>query len=179
MRKAMYLMGILDDSDINWMAEKGSVKALERGAVLIQEGEPVGSLFVLLDGNLSVVTGHRQVASLFSGEIVGEISFVDSRPPSASVTAGEKSHVLAIPRSALQDKLDRDFKFAANFYRALAVFLADRLRTTTSRLGYGDAHQDEHPHENQDGDELTDDLMDSASLAVVRFDGLLKKLRVT
>ena len=177
MRKAMYLMGILDDSDINWMAEKGQVKTIEGGSMLIQEGKPVESIFLLLEGKLSVTAGKREVASLFSGEIVGEISFVDSRPPSATVTTTVRSHLLAIPRTALQDKLDRDFKFAAHFYRAIAVFLAERLRTTTSRLGYGDARQDQRNED--DADELTDDLMDSTSLAVVRFDDLLKKLRVT
>jgi CRP-like cAMP-binding protein len=175
MRKAMYLMGVLDDSDINWMAEKGSVKALDRGTVLIKQGEPVEWMFLLLEGNLSVSVGTRQVASLFSGELVGEISFVDSRPPSATVTTSEKSRVLAIPRSALQEKLSRDFRFSAHFYRALAVFLAERLRNTTSMLGYGDAKQDQN--NSHEPDELTDDLMDSTSLAVVRFDGLLKKLQ--
>jgi len=150
MRKAMYLMGVLDDADINWMAEKGAVRALDRGAVLIEEGKPVESIFLLLEGRLSVTAGSREVASLFSGELVGEISFVDSRPPSATVTTAAKSHVLAIPRAALEDKLARDFKFAAHFYRAIAVFLAERLRTTTSRLGYGDARQD---GQNGDGDD--------------------------
>jgi CRP-like cAMP-binding protein len=175
MRKAMYLMGVLDDSDINWMAEKGSVKALDRDTVLIHEGKPVEWIFLLLEGRLSVTAGSTQVASLLSGEIVGEISFVDSRPPSATVITAEKSRVLAIPRTALLEKLNRDFKFASHFYRAIAVFLAERLRTTTGRLGYGDTRQDQSRAD--DGDELTDDLMDSTSLAVVRFDGLLKKLQ--
>jgi len=38
------------------------------------------------------------VAQLMSGEVIGEMSFVDSYPPSASVQALERSAVLAVPR---------------------------------------------------------------------------------
>ncbi len=75
----------------------------------------------------------------------------------------------------MEDKLSRDFRFSAHFYRALAVFLAERLRKTTSILGYGDARR--HQNNSHEQDEPTDDLMDSTSLAVVRFDGLFKKLQ--
>jgi CRP-like cAMP-binding protein len=177
MRKALYLMGILDDTDIEWLIRHGAAQFVPARTTLIHEGQPVESLFVLLDGKLSVTVHgiQKEVASLLSGEIVGEMSFVDSRPPSASVTAAQDSQVLAVPRAALQLKLDEDASFAARFYRAVAVFLADRLRTTVSRFGYGSAKQDADPHA---ADELNDDMMDSMSLAAVRFDELLRRLRV-
>jgi len=107
---------------------------------------------------------------------VGEISFVDSRPPPATVTAAQFSHVLAIPRAVLCAKMATDAWFASRFFKALAIFLADRLRTTTSRLGYGRPIQDED--ENQDaGDEIDLEVMDSVSLAAIRFDKLLKRLQ--
>lgn len=74
---------------------------------------------------------------LRSGEIVGEMSFVDSRPPSASVISLERSVVLAIPPRHTRGEAADDVAFAARFYRSLAVFLSDRLRTTSGRLGYG------------------------------------------
>src|SRR5262249_52673748 len=58
-------------------------------------------------------------------------------PPSAPVAAVGESVVLALPKAVLQRRLADDMPFAARFYRALAIFLADRLRTTTRRLGYG------------------------------------------
>ncbi len=174
MRKALYLMGVLDDADIDWIARQGTVKSIERGAVLIREGKPTENLYILLDGCLSVSVSGKQIAALYSGELVGEISFVDSRPPLATVTGDGPSRILVVPRPAMQRKLSADHKFAANFYRAIAIFLADRLRATTGRLGYGAAQQD---NDGLEPDEIQDDLMDSASLAVVRFDTLLKRLQ--
>src|ERR1700674_2714612 len=108
MRKALYLMGILDDWDMEWLAKNGTTMYMPSGTVLIHESRPIDCVYVVLDGELSVLAkaiANKQIASLLAGEIVGEISFVDSRPPSASVIAAEDSHLLMIPRSTLTSKL--------------------------------------------------------------------------
>jgi CRP/FNR family transcriptional regulator, cyclic AMP receptor protein len=174
MRKVLYVLGILDDSDLEWLASNGRRLSLADGHVLIREGEPVDALFIVLDGGLDVTSGGKLVATLLSGEMVGEISFVDARPPSATVSASRSCTVLAIPRAILHARLNSDPWFASRFFRALATFLADRLRMTTARLGYGSAAQDAKP--SNDADEIDLDMMDSASLAAVRFDRLLKRL---
>ena len=172
MRKALYIWGELDDSDIEWLAENGSREHIPAGTSLIREGQPVDSLAVVLDGRLVVTAGDgTEVASLFAGEIVGEISFVDSRPPSASVTAGQDSQILLVPRDILRAHLSKDTAFAARFYRALAVFLADRLRVTTARFGYGSSAETEDA-----ADELAEDQIESVDMAALRFDKMLKRL---
>ena len=107
----------------------------------------------------------------FPGEIVGEISFVDSRPPLAFVTAMQDSQLLSLRREVLSTKIVKDQGFAARFYRAIATFLADRLYVTVGRYGYGSAQQD------VDVDELQDATMDEIDLAAVRVDKLMKRLR--
>jgi CRP/FNR family transcriptional regulator, cyclic AMP receptor protein len=102
------------------------------------------------------------------------MSFVDARPPSASVVSVQDSHVLAVKREVLARKLDRDDGFAARFYRGIAVFLADRLRMTTAHLGYG-KWNDEEQHEAGAIDEGT---FDDISLAARRFDEMLRRLRM-
>ena len=104
------------------------------GTVIIQQGVPVDSVFIVIDGQLQVYSGSVEIAKLLAGEIVGEISFVDSRPPSASVKATVDSQVLAIPKAALRAKLQKDLGFASRFYLSLATFLADRLRVADARL---------------------------------------------
>jgi hypothetical protein len=88
------------------------------------------------------------------------------------VSAALDSYVLAIPRDMLRAKIATDPWFSSRFFQALATFLADRLRTTTGRLGYGKASQDENL-----GDEIDLEMMDSVSLAAIRFDKLLKRLQ--
>ena len=140
MRKVLFILSELADADLDWMIQNGAKTTYPKGAVLIEEGKPISVLFVLLDGHLSVslaALGGKEIALLRSGEILGELSFLDSRPPSATVTAADDVTVLAVPRARLTTKLDEDPSFAARFYRALGVFLASRLRSTQQRLGYG------------------------------------------
>jgi hypothetical protein len=49
--------------------------------------------------------------------------------------------------------------------------MADRLRQTTTRMGYGAATDDKHAK-----DELNEDLLDNVHLAGARFDRMLKRL---
>jgi CRP-like cAMP-binding protein len=174
MRKALHLLGILDDVDIDWLATIGTQHHIKMGTVLIHEKMPIDSVYILLDGKLSVSVGGtngKHIATLLQGEVVGEISFVDSHLPSASVVAEEDSLVLNIDRTSLEAKLLKDQGFAARFYHSIANFLADRLYVTAGRFGYGSAQQD------VDVDELPDSAIDDIDLAAIRFDKLLRRLR--
>jgi CRP/FNR family cyclic AMP-dependent transcriptional regulator len=177
MRKVLYILGELSDSDVEWLIATGSKERLLAGETLINQGTPITTLYIVLDGQLSVCTarGDREseIARLGSGEIIGEMSFVDSRPPSATVKALSDSVVLAIPRSALLDKLQEDTDFASRFYHALAIFLADRLRGMVSLFGYGNERV---PVEETNAVELDDTILDNVYLAGSRFDRLLKRL---
>jgi len=178
MRKVLFILSELADEDVDWMIENGTKTTVPEGTLLIEEGKPIEVLYVVLDGQLAVslaaLDGQR-IAQLQSGEILGELSFLDSRPPSASVTAVEESTLLSIPRARLTVKLEQDAAFAARFYRALGVFLASRLRSSQQRFGY-DSDQilnDEIEHE----DELDPELLEHVALAGARFDWMLKRLR--
>lgn len=134
MGKEIDVMHILPDADMEWIAAQGKSLGVDQNQVLIREGEPVDSLFVLLEGCLDVFRGGHHVSTVHSGEILGEVSFVDTRAPMATVRAAVQSRVLAIPRASVATRLTSDAGFAARFFRALATLLAARLRTTTARL---------------------------------------------
>jgi CRP-like cAMP-binding protein len=174
MRKVLHLMGLLTDEDMEWITSRGQLRFVPRGTTIIREGEPIDALSILLEGKLSVTVSAgqgRTIAVLYPGEVLGEMSFVDARPPSATVTAIHDSHVLMVSREALDRKMLKEPDFAARFYKALAVFLVDRLRTTSAHLGYG-MWKEDVPGQIDDAE------LDDISLAGRRFDDLLKRLRV-
>jgi CRP-like cAMP-binding protein len=175
MRKALYILGQLNDADVQWLAHNGTTRRLRNGEIIIREGQPIDALFVNLEGALSVtLEGNLEVARLGAGEFVGEISFVDSAPPSATVKGVGSASVLEIKCADIQRKIDEDIGFSARFHRALAVFLADRLRAATRRLGYG--KQGDLSAENVLADELDSTVLDSVSEAGERFRRLLGML---
>jgi bacteriocin-type transport-associated protein len=177
MRKILYLLGQLNDLDLAWMLSAGRKERIPRGTVLIREGKPIEALYIILVGSVEVSGSGLDKANpirLGCGEVVGEISFVDARPPSANVTTIEDTIVLAIPRAKLTAKLAADAEFAARFYRSLAVFLAHRLRSTTRRLGYG--HGQPLKEDEEYEDELGEEVLDSLHMAGNRFDYVLQRL---
>jgi len=176
MRKALYLLGQLSDTDIEWMIREGARQRIPAGSVLIREGQPIDALYIILDGSVEVSgTGVAGTAiRLGCGEVVGEMSFIDARPPSATVTAAEGLVVLGIPRKSLAAKLEADPRFAARFYRALAVFLSHRLRDTVGRLCYGKGQPLREDVEYED--ELDAHTLDNLHLAGSRFDRVRQRL---
>lgn len=167
MKKVLFILGELSDRDIDWLVEVGRREQVPAGQILIYEGRPVDTLYILLDGTLIVsISGvGRQIARLSSGEVVGEMSFIDSRPPSATVQTLEPSLVLAVPRSQLADKLEHDEGFASRFYRALAMLLSQRLRGTVKQLSEDSPKQLVVPE--------VEPRAESVAIAQARFERLL------
>jgi CRP/FNR family transcriptional regulator, cyclic AMP receptor protein len=116
----------------------------------------------------------KEIAQLRAGDIVGEMSFVDAHPPSASVVALEDSLVLSIPSASLRERL-KDPPFASRFYRSLAVFLANRLRNTVARLGCGRASDDQE--EVNMGDEIGPTMLETLGIAGARLKWMMQRLR--
>lgn len=175
MRKVLFLLGQLGDNDVEWLIRHGVKERIAPGTVLVREGTPISHLYILLDGTLEVSGASigKQSVRLSSGEIIGEVSFVDSRPPSATVAAASDAVVLAIGREELQNKLNSDLEFASRFYRAIAIFLA-RLRATVGRMGYGKGQSLDENTEYED--ELGTEALDTMHMAAFRFDQVLKRL---
>ncbi|MCB1491116.1 MAG: cyclic nucleotide-binding domain-containing protein [Rhodobiaceae bacterium] len=177
MRKALYILADLDETDLTWFATAGAYRTVERGTTIIREGAAVTDLFIVLDGTLAVtVEGGHRVATLASGDIVGEMSLIEKRPPSASVTVLDSARVLAVPQAAIRERMKADDAFAARFYRALAVFLSDRLRATVSRLGYGDAGDEDGAASFEAERELDEGLLDTLHVAGDRMRRLISLL---
>jgi len=150
------LLKELTNSDIDWMIAIGDRREIAAGTVLIQGGEAINSLHILLDGILTVTIAepdnnpltrafaaiegieapNREIARLSSGEVVGEVPFVvGTRLTTTTVKAVEKSLVLSISQQELAAKLQQDVGFASRFYRAIAIMLSDRLQSIINQLG--------------------------------------------
>lgn len=119
-----------------------------RGHLILTEGQPNDSIFVLAEGSVRI---ERRVAAagpwngsddvtveitrLGRGAIFGEMSFLEDAGASANVIANEGVGAFRIRREVIDDFAARDTTFAGRFYRSLAITLANRLRATNLRLG--------------------------------------------
>ncbi len=178
MRRVLYILALLDDSDIDWLTSVGESQSISVKSMIITKGVPLDDLFIILSGKFAVEidAAGTQLAQLSAGEMVGEISLIDSRPPTATVRALESSVVLRIRRQAINMRLDSNKAFAARMYKAIAVFLATRLRSTVTSMGYSGKQDLDDEAESED--EISPDLLDTMSLAGARFNVILERLQL-
>lgn len=178
MQKVLFLFGELNDDDIDWLITSGSIARVPPNTSLVTENEPLENLYILLEGLVSVSICPsdtiREIATLTSGEIFGELSFIDHRLPTASVETIEECLVLAVPRHKVSTRLQSDIGFSARFYRAIATFLASRLRNTVRTLGQD---KDFVFNQSMNTDEVPDGVIEHYDLAVTRFDWLLRRVK--
>mgnify|MGYP001426367370 CR=1 FL=1 len=174
MRKVLYIFGQLSDEDVEWICRNAQKEHVVSGNILIKENEPTKKLYILISGSYSVISelaGDKEINRLKSGEVVGEMSFVDHLPPSATVIALEKGIVISIDRELLSKKLEDDFEFASHFYKSIGIFLSGRLRSTTSMLGYG--KEQKLDEDTTYSDEVDPNVLENLSLAGDRFTRLM------
>ncbi len=101
---------------------------------LLREGEESSTMYFLQSGTLAVLKRQgdveKQIGTIYSGEVVGEMSFLDKEPRSASIKAMSECELVVIP----SEKFDKVFKAQPNWYKALINTLLERLRKANARI---------------------------------------------
>lgn len=84
------------------IAASATERLFARGEVIVAEGDPGASMFVVIDGSVAVTVGadRREVAVTHAGGYFGEMSLLTGDPRSATVTAREDTTVLEIASDA-------------------------------------------------------------------------------
>lgn len=179
MKKILYIFGQLNNQDVEWLTENGRKLHLKPEDILVKKGDESHHLYIVLEGSLSVLTGKDdsiKIASLECGEVIGEISFLDGGSTSATVQAETDSIVYSILNSRIEDKIKTDEGFGLRLYKALALFLTERLRTANSK--YNESDDDENKKEEENSvDELNSIMTDNVGEAGRRFTRLLTKMK--
>lgn len=115
------------------MSSQESIR-LEMNDYLMREGEESNEMYYLTSGTLGVFKRkgdtEQQIGTIYSGELVGEMSFIDGEPRSATVKALGEAELKVIPKEALQKYLNGQPKW----YKALVQTLLDRLRRANARV---------------------------------------------
>ena len=126
--------GRISPNLIRLLGERGDVRRVARGDILIHEGDLSDGLFILLKGVLKVFTKDdrgREVIynSLEPGEVLGEM-FLDGGPRSASVKAMTAVECIEVRGSQIPDLM----RTYPEFSEALVVKLIERLRHATLQI---------------------------------------------
>ncbi|HLF02531.1 MAG TPA: ATP-binding protein [Anaerolineales bacterium] len=122
----------LGDSDLQWLLDRAEPITINAGALLVEEGAPGDSAYIILDGAFEVIKkSDRQsfvLAVRAAGDVIGEMSLLDHAPRMASLRAVRDSRLLRIRAEAFHQLL------AASPAAAIAL-----LHTVSARLRENEA----------------------------------------
>ncbi len=130
--------GSLATEDRRALDATGEVRRFVRGAVLCRQGHEPAHVFLIYTGSVEVFhddrVGHRTVlARRGPGDIIGELSAIDQRPISATVSAVNLTTSLVVPASGFT---------ALCQTRPWITWLL--LKNTVARLRDSDTHRSQH-----------------------------------
>jgi cAMP-binding proteins - catabolite gene activator and regulatory subunit of cAMP-dependent protein kinases len=139
MRSTAILSEALAPRDVDWLADVVRPRRFDSGDVLIAEGAAPATLWLVLSGEAVVATkAAGVVARVGVGDLLGEVSFVDRLPATATVAADGPVVAAEIPCAPLETRLAENGEFSVRFYKALAAFLARRLRVALGVAAAGE-----------------------------------------
>ncbi|CAN5739948.1 hypothetical protein BH23CHL7_BH23CHL7_03640 [soil metagenome] len=117
------LFAEISGESLDRLADVAGEQAFDAGEYIVRQGQVGTGLYVLLDGEASVIRGSTQLAGLSAGEFFGELAVIDQQPRSASVRANSPVHCLAIASWDLVGLLERDPALALNMIQVLVARL--------------------------------------------------------
>jgi predicted acylesterase/phospholipase RssA len=104
------------------LAARARPASIPAGGWLFRQGDPAGSLHVIVAGRLEVVAEHPEptvIRVLGRGEAVGELALLTGSARSASVRAKRDTTTLEVRREEFEALLDEDPAFAVSLARVL------------------------------------------------------------
>ncbi len=97
------------------------------GATLIEDGEKLDRIFVIVSGELIVRKGGKEMARLGAGQFAGEMSFLTGLPARADVLAATDVEFLCWNQRELKEFLLTEATLLASFEMVLSAQLIEEL----------------------------------------------------
>ena len=124
----------LTPTDRTLLSSKSKKLTFPPGQALIREGEPSWAVYIVTAGNARIERNGKLLATLGEGDVIGEMSFLESGSSSATVLADNDLSVELLESTELLKIFEAFPHLGARFYRSVAVTLSRRLRETSRVL---------------------------------------------
>jgi CRP-like cAMP-binding protein len=124
-RKESTIMGIL-----GYFRHSSDVVAYRPGQTIFRQGERGDQMYVVLEGEVDLISGYRPFETAKTGALIGEMALIDQRPRSASAIARTSCKLAPVDTRRFSDMVQETPLFAVQVMK----ILTDRLRARDTRL---------------------------------------------
>lgn len=131
MLAALELFAALTPKQLKAVRETGKLEQVGPAVEIVTEGSRSRRLFLVLEGEAKVTIGGKLIDSIGPGACFGEISALDGRPRSATVTSISSMRLLSIADFNLKTLLRADPDFAISLLKSLSAMVRGRSAAVT------------------------------------------------
>jgi serine/threonine protein phosphatase PrpC len=128
------LFGYLTEQERMTVISHANARDYAAGEVIMQEGEVSPEVYVLLHGQVAVMSGGERVSTLESGAHFGEMSLLDGQARSATIVTEQPCCLLVLTRDGLHQLMRENDALAVKLLWSFCQVLGQRLRTTNIDL---------------------------------------------
>jgi CRP-like cAMP-binding protein len=115
---------------LSQISQISSTKNYEQGEVIFKEGDSGDSMFIVINGEVSIKKKEKIIAKLEKGASLGEMALLDNEPRSADAVADKDSVLLKINQDVFYELMEGN----ADIMKQIVRLLTSRLRDANSRL---------------------------------------------
>lgn len=132
------VFSMLDREQIKEILPLANLKKYAPGECVIRENQAPERLYFLISGHVQVSKSNVKLGEMRrTGDIFGEMSFIDAHARSATIMAKKDTLCLELDMSGIDlSDLKKNSSFLAVAYRVFAEILAHRLRKMNEELIY-------------------------------------------
>lgn len=115
----------------------GEARQVDKGEVLFFKGSEADGVWLLEEGNVSILSGGDQstrLSTLGPGQFLGEMSLIDGKPRSATAQADSPLRALLLDKQAIAALMSREPEATLKIMRNIVKYLSYRIRSTSALL---------------------------------------------
>lgn len=137
MLRGMAFLADFPDASIWEVLNLGTPHIIGRGTLFMRENTPGESFYLLMDGDVSITRGGKEIATVRPGETIGEMVYLSPHSPirAATATAVRDLTVLKIKCESMRSASE---SLQGYFDKAFIRLLVDRLANANRRLALQD-----------------------------------------
>jgi len=140
LRRVRILAGLTDEQKERF-AQFAELVEVPEGTRVVRQGERDDTLYLVLEGEMSVrvqvMGAEALLTTLGVGECFGDLALLDKGPRSADVVALRDSLLVRVSSAAFERLSKEAADVATSVLRALDTTLTERIRADNKRYGFG------------------------------------------
>jgi len=129
------LFEVLSEDERNALVREMELESHDEGSVIISEGQPGSSMYIIASGEVKVFTNGPAGSTLYlarlgEGDFFGEVSMLSGKPRTATITASQRTELLRLDK----DKLDNALATYPGIRKVLNDFYQRRAEHTVEAM---------------------------------------------